>query len=741
MINDINDTNLNKIFSFKIWPTIERYYSEDSTWGVYVFKTNDEIPGTINQFDYDEENNIMSNVHFSSLIGKMQKLVLNTEYSIKAKFIHNKKFGYQYETIMVEQKVPKTPEDQSVFLQSISTTNQAKVLLDIYPNIVEDVIAGTDNVNLNLTKGIKEFTWNGIKQKILENYILSDLLVMLIPLGISYSKIKRLLNGEPNPQILKQRLLDDPYIISELDNISFKQADQIAIKINPDFLISKTRTIAFLKSHLQKIGNDEGHTWVNFDVLEHAILENIIECKDLYNEIIEEQKEFSTFLYIENDKVGLKYYHDIELNIFEIINKLANSRPLEISQENIDRGIEKSEKDQQFKFTEEQIQVLNNITKSNFNVLVGAAGTGKSSLARGILNIYRQAGYMIGCAALSAKAAKRIIETTGQNATTIHRLLGAKNFTEFEYSKDNRLPQEVLFLDEVSMDNIYILNKFLSAVDNNAKVILCGDIKQLPPINAGNPFKDIIDHKEFQINELTIIMRQALKSGIVVDATKIRSGENPINKYSYKEVHGENEDLIYMFRDNAEELNSIAIKSYLKAVEQDGIDNVVLLVPRKNNCTNCTKRMNAAIQDLILPDEKCFIEYGKNKYKKGAKIIHRVNNAEKGVYNGDIGFITDIINDVTYINYQGNIIEYEKEELKEIDLAYAMTVHLAQGSEYDTSVIVLDTSHFMLLSNQFLYTALTRAKKRALLLSMPYAFKKSLDEDKSTRNTWMKYFE
>jgi exodeoxyribonuclease V alpha subunit len=740
----MEDNYLGQTFEFKAIPVAEKYYSEDTVWGCFVFSTDTDLPKTKQYNHYDFETNTTSEIYQGTLIGKMQRLSIGQEYDVKAKLEYSTKYKtYNYTTISIGQDVPQTIDDQRKFLMSVCTQNQVESLLGAYPNIVQEVISGTENVDLSKTKYIKEHTWNLIRDRILENYIIADILTMLIPLGVSYAKVKKLLNGEPNPHILKQRLLDDTYVLTDIPGLGFKSVDKIALKLNPDLLISKKRTIAFLKHFLQEVGESEGHTWVKFDVLEIAVKENVIECEEMFKVTIEEQKEFATFLHIEDDKIGLKYLFEIENKIFEILNQVNKSDPLQLTQEEIEDGIRKSEQDQGFVFTEQQRDVLINITKTNVNFLAGVAGTGKSSISRGILNIYKN--YSIGCAALSAKAAKRLMETTGFQAQTLHKMLGATGPNKFEYNEKNPLSYNLVLIDESSMLNAFLIWSLLKAVKPDTKIVMVGDHKQLPPLGAGNVFSDLLEKEnEFQVNKLTKILRQAELSGIITDAGMVRNGINPVEKKSFKTVHGELEDLYYMFRSSRDELNDIAIKTFLKTVENIGLDNVIILTPRKKECVNSTREINQKIQNALIGDVP-YMEYGKTKYKIGSKVIHIKNDYEKGVMNGEIGYVNRLDynengEQVLIVTYEDKEIAYEKDDLSDIDLAYALTTHRFQGSQCDTVISILDKTHFMLLGREYLYTTMTRSVKRCLILAEPWAFDKAVETEKgASRNTWLKY--
>jgi exodeoxyribonuclease V alpha subunit len=313
------------------------------------------------------------------------------------------------------------------------------------------------------------------------------------------------------------------------------------------------------------------------------------------------------------------------------------------------------------------------------------------------------------------------------------------------------LPYDILLVDEISMCYSGLFYHLISALKDGAKVILVGDSAQLSPLSWGNLLVDLLEKKNLQINYLTKIMRQALDSGIITDANLIREGQDPLEgKKTFKEIRGVNQDFYYMFRSDKDELFDIAVKTYIKTVEEKGLDNVYLITPRRENASNSTKEFNRKIQDLLLDDTLPYVLFGKDmKFKLGAKIIHRKNNYTLGVMNGEQGYVIEITNidsntnqgDGLIAKYGDKIIEYDKSALKELNLAYSITVHLSQGSEADTVIIVLDSSAYVLLSNCLLYSAVTRSKNRCLLLSQPYAYDKCINTNiGNQRNTWTKFF-
>nr|DAR20183.1 MAG TPA: ATP dependent DNA helicase [Caudoviricetes sp.] len=737
---------------FKCVPVTERYYNDDSSYGVFVFHTRDEIP------EYDEVPDSpfesiesTSGKRMSILAGNMQQLYIGSEYEVTATLDYNSKYkSYQYKPKIVTSITPKTEEQQKKFLQSIVTKNQAETLLAKYPNIVEDIISGNDNVDTRCLKGIGDKTYDSIKKKVIDNYVISDILTLLQPLGVTYAKIKKLLSNEPNPTLLKEKLLSNPYIMLNIKGFGFKTVDQLALKLNPGIKCSAKRTYAFVKYYLKDIGNNQGHTWVDIDALENAVIDNINECTDIFKSIIENEKNKEINLHFYYNKVGLMEYYESERNVFEQLKRLNNTTPLKITEEDIRIGIEQSEKDQGFTLTEEQKELVKNSIKSNVVIVVGFAGVGKTCVSRAILNVYKHAKYSIACCALSAMAGQRITEATGFEASTIHRLLGYSP-NGFAFNSDVPLQQDVIFVDECSMINSYLFESIVSAIQTGKKIIMCGDNRQLPPIGYGNIFGDLLEKTDdFSIFKLTKVLRQAEKSGILMDANKIREGKFPIKQPELKIINGELQDMTYMFRDSRESLSSIAIKTYMKVVEKDGLDNVVIITPRRENCENSANEMNKKIVNLIADKTQKYMRIGDKTFYVGSKVMQTDNNYDKNVFNGEIGYIRDIkteydgnekttVFNVEYkMNGKSKVVKYNRNELGQIDLAYAMTVHKVQGQSIKSVIIITDMTHYTLLDTCLLYTAITRAKERCLLLSEPMAFKICMENNKSrNRQTWL----
>ena len=746
--------NDEEVYKFKATITYCRYYNDSSTWGVYGFSTEDNIPHFIKETKVDspfeDKKEVNPNRKLSTLAGKMQELVIGGEYMIKATYKHDKNYGDQYNPISIYALIPQTRESQLMFLQSIISPWIAENLINAYPNVVNDVANGTlKEIDYNLVKGVREFTWKKIKEKIINNYLISDIITMLKPLGVTYTMIKKLLADEPNPALLKQQLEDNPYILCKINGIGFKKCDDLALKLKPELINSTERLVAFIKYYFTDLGESKGHTWCSMKILKSAISNNVPECSNKVDWLLENNE----FLHISNDKVGLKYYYDIEMQIYNLLlEKSKKETDIYISDEKIELAIHHAEEEQGFNYVVEQLDTIKKSLHRTISLITGKAGTGKTSIMRAIVKAYTENNFTLTASALSAMAAQRITEATEFPAMTIHRTLGCIGLNEFTFNKDNHMITSVAFLDEGSMVNASLFLHWLEAIDDNTRIIISGDHKQLPPIGFGNVFSDLIEmFDDTVVSKLVKPMRQAEKSGILVDANLIRENINPITeKLQPRIIHGELQDMYYMFRTNRQSLFDIAVKTFLKSVETDGIDNVVIAVPRRKDCLNSTNEINKVIQEKLLGNEKKSISGFEMTFKLGAKVMQTVNDYDKNVFNGEIGYITEINERyegkkkeeycvVTYTDIFGKdkLIEYTKKELGALDLAYAMTVHKLQGAGRKIVIGIIDNTHHQLLDNCMLYTLLTRAKKRCLLLAEPQAFLQCIRTSHNKRNTWM----
>lgn len=750
-----NKTNENEIIEFKMIPLLERYYNEESNWGCFNFETQDPIPEFSEYIDPLDEHAIPKKM--GTIAGKMQQLFLGAEYRVKAICEYNSKYkSYQYNPISIIAIVPKSSQAQVTFLKTLTSEKIANNIIAEYPNVVEDVMSGKlKDLEYEKIKGVGKKSWTKVREAIIKNYIVSDIIVMLQPLGVTYSMVKRLLRDEPNPALLKNQLECNPYIMTKIKGLGFKRVDALALKIKPELKKSNERLVSFIIYFLRQMGETHGHTWVKLNDLMSEVTNYVPECFELLDNVL----KHNTFLHKEDDKIGLSEYYFTEKRVFDL---LIDKKKTIIDKIKIDdmpkvlESIKKAENIQGFNYTDEQRNVIIKALDCNIAIISGKAGVGKSSIARGLLQIYTDFGCSIATCALSAKAAQRLKEATGFASSTIHRLLGVDQKTGgFLKNQNNPLPYDIILIDEASMINAKLFLDLLLAVGMESKIIICGDHMQLPPIGFGNIFSDLLNRKEFGSFQLTKPMRQAQLSGILSDANLIRDGISPLEEPKTKIVRGKLQDMYYMFRGSREALQKIAIKTFIDSVKTDGLDEVVIITPRKKDCINSSVEINKIIQGILHKNEEVSIETNTRRFVIGDKVMQISNNYEKNIFNGEVGYVTHIGKkeegkecveycEVEYsdplpdIPNNKKVVEYKKSELTDLDLAYAFTTHKIQGSGVKTVIGIIDNTHYALLDNCMLYTLITRAKSRCLLLSEPSAYMRCIKTNhNSSRQTWL----
>ena len=732
--------------------TYQRYYSEDSFWGVFNVKTKENLPFAqeVSQPGIFEDDKDFEPYYIVCVAGKMQQLYVGSEYEFTAVCEYSSKYKtWNYVPSTVTAIAPSSIEDTRFFLESILTENQANVLLKEYPNIVQEIIDGKDNVDIKRLKGIGDKTYNTIKEKIINNYVISDIISELQPYGVTLTAIKNLLKWEPQSAILKQKIKENPYCMTEAKGFGFQTVDKIALKRDPSLIDSSKRLLAFMKYYLNQAAESEGHTWVEMSQLNTGIIDQVPQCIDVFDKLVslEEDGKFGGYFYIKDSKIGLSRYHDYEENIYEILKSLELYNFL--GKVDTEFGIKKAEKELGYGLSEDQKNVVKQIEKNNVVIFTGKAGSGKTSSAKAILNSFTNSS--IACCSLSAKAAQRIQEATGFKAMTIHRLLeyGPGGFVR---DAKNRLTQDVIFLDEASMVNCTLFYHLVSAIKEGAKLIICGDYAQLPPIGSGNVFTDILHmDDQFNVSVLKKVHRQAEASGILTDANKIRDGIYPIDGPKPQIINGELKDMAYVFRDDQYRIQDIVVDQFMKIKEKYGLDSVAIAVPRKDTVVNSSLEINKQIQMKVIDTKHTeYVQGVTNKFYIGDRILQTENDGKRDIYNGEVGYVEKVNSHAkndevcmvamfkSTINGEDKIIEYDREQLKNVLLGYAFSVHKLQGSEYDYIIVALDTSHYILLDRCMLYTAITRAKKMCILVSQPEAFRRAMKINKvNNRQTWL----
>jgi len=397
--------------------------------------------------------------------------------------------------------------------------------------------------------------------------------------------------------------------------------------------------------------------------------------------------------------------------------------------------IEKLENECGIKYDEIQVDAIKTAAGSKFMVLTGGPGTGKTTTTLAVIKVFEKLGARVLLAAPTGRAAKRMSETTGMEAKTIHRLLEFKPPEGYKKNEDSQLECDVLIIDETSMADIILMYNLLKAVSDNTIVILVGDVDQLPSVGAGNVLKDIIESETVNVIKLTRIFRQAQGSAIITNAHKINRGEYPgLNG-------GRNSDFFFIEEEEpvkvVETIKDLCAKRLPKHYKVSPIYDIQVLCPMQRGEAGA-HNLNTVLQETLNPGV-VFVKYGGTQYRLNDKVMQIKNNYDKSVFNGDIGSIVSIDTEdrTLVIRFDGNDVEYDATELDEVVLAYATTVHKSQGSEYKIVVAPFTMQHYMMLQRNLLYTCVTRAKKVLVLVGSKKAIGIAVSNNKTQKRNTM----
>lgn len=713
------------------------------------------IHGTVEKFLFQNNENgfsifiLLAKSNQITVKGYLPSIQAGQEVQLKGTWIFHAKFGKQFEAKECITTLPTSVVGLKKYLGSGLIKGIGKAYAEKLVNYF-----GADILKIIDENPDRLIEVEGIGQKRIEKIIsawkdqkeIANLMVFLQSKGISPTIAAKIYKHYRQESIAI--LTENPYrLADELWGIGFKTADEIALKLG--FEKHSPQRIASAILFTINNASAQGHLYVELQDLKDKtakIIELETENKndllknalhDLYGKdkiklISENNVHYITlisFYYAEQSvcnkiKILLNYISKHKFDINSIYNNLRNNIPGEIYlNENQQKGV---------------ISCLQN----KVTIITGGPGTGKTTLIKKLLNLLDKEKINYKLAAPTGRAAKRIIEGTGKYASTIHRLLEFDASTmKFIHNETNALKLDFLIVDEASMIDIFMMNSILKALPNNAHLILIGDIDQLPSVGPGNVLKDFISSQIIPYVRLTEIFRQAQDSLIIVNAHRINKGEFPVSN-----LPDCRRDFVFIKEDNQEEVNNHLKRILFIELKKRNIsiDNTTILTPMNRGIIG-THALNNSLQELINPDKNInHITYAGISYKINDKVMQIRNNYDKQVYNGDIGIIKEIDheNKTLIINYDDKYdVEYEFDELNEIVLAYAISIHKSQGSEYDAVIVPIFIQHFMLLQRNLIYTALTRAKKLCIFIGQVRALAIALNNTKGTeRLTFLKKF-
>lgn len=532
---------------------------------------------------------------------------------------------------------------------------------------------------------------------------------------------------------------ENPYrLADDIWGIGFKTADSIASKMGYE-KNDLRRCRSGISYTLNELSN-EGHVY--------AVEEQLIEAAKKLLEADEEpitqaitEMIASENLIRENEAIYLPPFYYSERGTAKKLLALMHGQGTDLNGQgaglfNMKTDIKAMEKASGITYDEVQIAAIEQAVRSKVMVLTGGPGTGKTTTTQGIITAYKTAGMRILLAAPTGRASKRMSEATGMEAKTIHRLLEFNPQDGYKRNEENPLEGDALIVDECSMIDIILMYNLMKAIPEHMRLVLVGDIDQLPSVGAGNVLRDIIDSDKIPVVRLTRIFRQAQSSRIVMSAHAINQGRYPDTS------NGKQTDFFFIKNEDPEQVATEIVnlvKHRLPKAYNQPLSNIQVLTPMQRSVVGAA-HLNMMLQQALNPST-LGISRGGTTYKQGDRVMQIRNNYDKNVFNGDIGTVEKVnMEDRTIsVFFEDHLVEYEATELDELTLAYATTIHKSQGSEYPVVVIPVLMTHFVMLQRNLIYTGITRAKKICVLIGQPKALAYAIRNlTVSNRNTKLK---
>ena len=665
-------------------------------------------------------------------VGIFSDIVEGENIEAKGEYTEHPVYGRQFKVSSFEEKAP---EDEIAIERYLGSGAIRGIGLALAARIVRRFKKDTFRIieeepeRLAEVKGISERKAREIAEQVNAKKDLRQAMIFIQQYGISTTLAVKIYNfyGARIYSVLKE----NPYQMAEdIEGVGFKTADEIAsragIRTDSDFRIRSGILYMLLQA------SSEGHTYLPMEELtartsqllgvDGTHIEKHYMNLAIDRKIMMRQKEDRTQVY------ASMFYH-MEANTAAMLKRLDIT--YDVKDDEIERRIKRIEKQTQIELDEQQICAVKEAVRNGLLIITGGPGTGKTTTINTIIRYFEMEGMDIFLGAPTGRAAKRMSETTGFEARTIHRMLevngGAEGSGGFERNEQNPLETDIIIIDEMSMVDITLMHALLKAVLAGTRLILVGDVNQLPSVGPGSVLKDIIDSNQFHTVKLNKIFRQASTSDIIVNAHKINNGEAVT-------LDNKSMDFFFLKRYEADKIINVTLQlikqklpKFVNATEYD----IQVLTPTRKGLLG-VERLNTILQMYLNPEDgkKREKEYGGTIFREGDKVMQIKNNYQleweirskyglcidkgTGVFNGDTGIIEEInyfAETMTVSFDEGKMVEYPFKLLDELELAYAITIHKSQGSEYPAVVIPLFQGPRMLLNRNLIYTAVTRAKK------------------------------
>lgn len=668
-----------------------------------------------------------------TLVGNLLDVPAGSVLLCEGSWKNDRRYGAQFVADTWEEVMPATVYGIEKYLGS-------GLVKGIGPKFAHLIVSrfGTDTIQIieDDIERLYEVPGIGIKrvEKIRESWErqkdIKNVMLFLQEYGVSTAFAAKIYRqyGKESIDTVKgnpYRLADDVW------GIGFKTADGIASRMGYE-----KNDLRRCKSGLQYTLSslaDEGHVFAR----EQQLVESAVRLLEsdpesvtaALSELLQSQE-----LIRESDAIYLPPFYWSEKGTARKLLELMTARSAQLFDGVMDMAA--IEKASGIEYDDVQKEAITQAVASKVMVLTGGPGTGKTTTTQGIIAAYKAAGLKIQLAAPTGRAAKRMSEATGMEAKTIHRLLEYNPMDGFKRNEENPLEGDALIVDECSMIDIILMYNLMKAVPAGMRLIMVGDIDQLPSVGAGNVLRDIIDSERIPVIRLTRIFRQAQSSRIVMSAHQINHGQYPDTS------NGRNTDFFFLRNDDPEKVASDIVdlvKHRLPKAYHEPLGNIQVLTPMQRSVVGASN-LNMLLQQA-LNETSTGLSRGGTTYRHGDRVMQIRNNYDKEVFNGDIGTIVRVNHEdrTLTVDFDGRQIEYDVTELDELTLAYATTIHKSQGSEYPIVVIPLLMTHFVMLQRNLVYTGITRARKVCVIIGQPKALGYAIRNlTVSNRNTLLK---
>lgn len=685
----------------------------------------------------------------ASIIGELSELTKGVEYEITATEEHNK-YGYQYRVSNIRRDIPMGKEATRAFLNEVLTQNQAEVLYEKYPDIIERVKENRlDDIDLSQLHGIGEYTFNKIVDKIMKNFCLSDIVAEFHGV-LTLNMIRKLYNKYTSFDVLKKHLKKEPYkTLTSIDGVGFKTADAMIITMQNEGVLDFgidiktsvdrcTSCILYMLNENEKDGNTKMNLWD----LKHKCEDLVPMCANRFYDAIEDDRIYYN---VDSAEIAMNKTYIREKYIAEtIINNLYNKNEWECD-------VSKYRNVSDAQLSDEQLRVVSNVCKYPISILNGPAGSGKSFSTQAVITMLDDLGKTYRLMSPTGKAAKVLADFTHRYASTIHRGLGYSPRTSSDtnggwtYNENNKLHEDVVIVDEVSMIDINLFYRLVKAIDfSRTKLLMIGDNAQLPSVGCGNILHDFMESRFIPTVTLTKIFRYS-DGGLMKAATDIRTGKRYLtsNMKNRSTVFGSNKD--YVFLDIAPEKSINSVIAIYKKLLSEGntIEDIQVITP-KNVGKYGTVVLNNMLQVIANPNAKkknaTCLKLNDTSYYQGDLVIETKNNykapispdymAEEYRYindiddaptafvaNGESGIVKNVGHNFLDIAFGDVVVRYDKEMAKMISLGYAITCHKSQGSSINNVILLTLQSDIFMLNSNIVYVGCTRARNRCFHIS------------------------